>query len=333
MRRSSLFRDIMPSPSIIVTRSLPAPVEAVLRDRYGAVLSPDDRQLSREELGRALDTYDIVLCTLTDRLDAELIERPTRRAVFLANFGAGTNHIDLAACRRVGLPVSNTPGVLTEDTADLTILLMLAIARRAWEGDQELRAGRWTGWRPTHLLGTRVSGKSLGIVGMGRIGRAVAQRARFGFGMSVHYWSRTRLPLADEATLEAQWHPTLDALLASTEFVSVHCPATPETRHLINAHTLAAMRPGAYLVNTSRGDVVDEAALLDALGSGHLGGAALDVFDGEPQVNPALLAHPRIVTLPHLGSATVESRVAMGERAIANIAAWLAGAPLPDRVA
>jgi lactate dehydrogenase-like 2-hydroxyacid dehydrogenase len=322
----------MSSPSILVTRRLPDPVEAVLRERYRAELSLDDHQLTREELRAALRDYDIVLCTLGDRLDAELLETASRRTTLLANFGVGTNHIDLAACRRVGLPVTNTPGVLTEDTADLTMLLLLAVARRAWEGDRELRAGAWTGWRPTHMLGTRVSGKSLGIVGMGRIGRAVAQRAHRGFGMSVTYWSRTRLPLAEEAAVGARWCDSRDTLLGSADFISLHCPATEGTRHLVDGPAFAAMRPGAFLVNTARGDVVDEAALLAALDSGTLGGAALDVFDGEPAVNPEILAHPRIVTLPHLGSATMESRVAMGQRVLANLAAWIAREPLPDRV-
>ncbi|MBK8249223.1 MAG: D-glycerate dehydrogenase [Gemmatimonadetes bacterium] len=320
-------------PSILVTRRLPAPIETVLRERYRATLSSDDRQLTRAELGTALREFDVVLCTLGDRLDAGLLEGTPRRTVFLANFGVGTNHIDLAACRRIGMPVSNTPGVLTEDTADLTMLLLLAVARRAWEGDRELRAGAWTGWRPTHMLGTRVSGKTLGIVGMGRIGRAVSQRARQGFGMSVAYWSRTRLPLSEESQLGVRWCDSRDDLLSSADFVSLHCPATEGTRHLIDGSALSAMRRGAFLVNTARGDVVNESALLGALDAGQLAGAALDVFDGEPAVNPALLAHPHIVTLPHLGSATIESRVAMGERVLANIAAWVAGEPLPDRVA
>jgi glyoxylate reductase len=323
----------MSTPSILVTRRLPAPVEAVLRERYRAILSPGDRQMSREELREALRDHDIVLCTLGDRIDAAMLEATPRRAHMLANFGVGTNHIDLAACQRLGLVVTNTPGVLTEDTADLTMLLILAVARRAWEGDRELRAGRWTGWRPTHLLGTRVSGKTLGIVGMGRIGQAVAARARHGFGMTITYWSRTRLTASTEERLGLSWCASREDLFGSADFVSVHCPATPGTRHLVDATALGAMRPGAFLVNTSRGDVVNETALLAALESGHLAGAALDVFDGEPAVNPGLLSDPRIVTLPHLGSATMESRVAMGERTLANIAAWIDGEAIPDRVA
>lgn len=323
----------MSRPSIVVTRRLPQPVEDVLSTRYGARLSTDDHQFTQDELRAALCEHDIVLCTLGDRMGADVLGVAGRRAGYLANFGVGTNHLDLHTCRTAGIAVSNTPGVLTDDTADLTMLLLLAVARRAWEGDRELRAGRWTGWRPTHLLGRRVSGKTLGIVGMGRIGQAVAQRARHGFDMSITYWSRTRLPAAEEASLGASWCPSRVALFASADFVSIHCPATADTRHLVDADALAAMRPGAYLINTSRGDVVDETALLAALADGHLGGAALDVFDGEPAVNPALLDAANVVTLPHLGSATEESRVAMGERVLANLEAWLEGRPLPDRVA
>ncbi len=323
----------MNQPTIVVTRRLPDPIEATLRSTYDAVLSADDRQLTQDELRHCLQDFDIVLCTLGDRIGRDLIDDSRRRARLLANFGVGTNHLDLAAARDAGLVVSNTPGVLTEDTADLTMLLILAVARRAWEGDRELRSGAWTGWRPTHLLGRRVSGKTLGIVGMGRIGRAVAQRARSGFSMSIRYWSRKRLTGDLERALDVAWCPTLHELASSSDFVSVHTPATPETRNLIDAGVLGAMRPGTFLVNTARGDVVDESALLESLSTNHLGGAALDVFDGEPHVRPALLASPRIVTLPHLGSATLESRVAMGERVLENIRAWLLGVDLPDRVA
>lgn len=322
----------MTRPSIIVTRRLPAPVEAALRDMWGASLNADDHQMGQGELAAALRDHDIVLCTLTDRFTRQVLHTPDRRAKLLANFGVGTNHIDLDVAHDVGLIVTNTPDVLTEDTADLTLLLMLAVARRAWEGDRELRAGAWTGWRPTHLLGTRVSGKALGIVGMGRIGQAVARRAGQGFGMRVTYWSRTRLPAAEEETLGVAWRPTLDALVSDADFVTLHCPATPETRHLIDAAALRRFRQHAFLVNTARGDVVDEAALLEALDAGTIAGAALDVFDGEPAVNPAILARPDVVTLPHLGSATVESRVAMGERAVRNIAAFVEGVMPPDRV-
>jgi lactate dehydrogenase-like 2-hydroxyacid dehydrogenase len=322
-----------PAFTVRVTRRLPAAVEATLTAAYGAELSTDDRQLDARELAGAMCGYDILLCTLTDRLSREVLQAPGRRARLLANFGAGVDHIDLRAAREAGLVVTNTPGVLTEDTADLTLLLLLAVARRAWEGDRQLRAGAWTGWRPTHLLGHRVSGKTLGIVGMGRIGRAVARRAAAGFGMQVAYWSRRPLPADEEARLGATWSGSLERLLAVSDFVSLHCPATPETRHLIDEPALSRMRPSAFLVNTSRGDVVDEAALVRALGAGTLAGAALDVFEGEPRVSPALLDLPQVVTTPHLGSATLEARVAMGECAIRNIAAFVAGREPPDRVA
>lgn len=321
----------MPAPSIVVTRRLPAPIEETLRRDYGAVLNQDDHQFGADEFVGALRSFDIVLCTLTDRLTRDILLTPGRRARLLANFGVGVNHIDLAAAADADLLVSNTPGVLTEDTADLTMLLVLAAARRAWEGDRELRSGQWTGWRPTHLLGTRVSGKTLGIVGLGRIGEAVARRATLGFRMPVQYWSRTRRVDA-EAALGLTWCPDLEVLLATSDFVTLHCPATPETRHLINARRLGLMKPGAFLINTSRGDVVDEGALITALESGLLAGAALDVFDGEPNVSRDLLQLGSVTTLPHLGSATLESRVAMGECVLRNIAAFVAGNPLPNLV-
>ena len=320
------------NPKIIVTRRLPAPIEQRLVDDYGALLNASDRQFSADELRDALGACDVLLCTLTDPLTRDVLITPKRRAVMLANFSVGVNHIDLAAAREAGLVVTNTPGVLTEDTADLTMLLMLAGARRAFEGDRELRAGQWTGWRPTHLLGTRVAGKTLGIVGFGRIGQAVARRAALGFGMRVLYHSRRRVP--DEARASgAEWHESLESLLGESDFVSLHCPAMPETHHLINTKSLQAMRASAWLVNTARGDVVDEQALIDALKSGRLAGAALDVYEREPLVSPRLLALGNVVTLPHLGSATVESRVAMGERVLANIADFIAGRRPRDTIA
>lgn len=319
-------------PSIFVTRRLPEPVERRLVDEYGASLNASDEPPTPEALRRALRTHDIVLCTLTDRLDRETITASAGRCRLLANFGAGTDHIDLAAAAEAGMVVTNTPGVLTEDTADLAILLVLAAARRATEGVAEVRDGRWTGWRPTHLLGTRVSGASLGIVGMGRIGQAVAQRASAGFGMPVRYHSRRRASPDVEARCRASWLPSLHDLLASSDVVSLHCPATPATRHLIGAAELARMKPSAILVNTARGDVVDEAALVHALDTGLIAGAGLDVFEHEPAIPDALRVHPRVFALPHLGSATVASRVAMGECALRNIAAFLRGDDPPDRV-
>jgi lactate dehydrogenase-like 2-hydroxyacid dehydrogenase len=322
-----------PAVRITVTRRLPKAVEDDLAIRLGARLNPDDHQFTAEELTRAIVQSDIVLCTLTDRLTTRVFEaaRPGRTRL-LANFGVGFEHIDLHAARQAGIVVTNTPGVLTDDTADLAILLMLAVARRTGEGERALRAGTWSGWRPTYLLGSRVSGKVLGIVGLGRIGQAVARRAHHGLGMDVHYFSPHGAPETLSASVPLVREPTLASLLASADFVSLHCPATPETRHLMDAAALAQMRPGAFLVNTSRGEIVDEHALAAAIADGHLGGAGLDVYENEPLVSPALSDLPNVVLLPHLGSATIESRVAMGMRAVANIDAYLAGHEPPDRV-
>jgi lactate dehydrogenase-like 2-hydroxyacid dehydrogenase len=322
------------SNRIIVTRRLPGAVEAELSSRLGASLNPDDRQFTPDELAAALRDADIVLCTLTDPLTSDVFEsaRPARTRL-LANFGVGFNHIDLDAARTAGIAVTNTPGVLTEDTADHTMLLMLAVMRRSSEGERELRHGHWMGWRPTHLLGRRLSGKTLGIVGFGRIGQAVARRAHHGFGMRVLYTSRRRADPATERIAGAAWCEDLDRLLEEADVVSLHCPATPETYHLMNRDRIAHMRRDAVLVNTSRGDVVDEVALVAALEAGSIAGAALDVFEHEPDVHPGLLALDNAVLVPHLGSATMESRVAMGMRAIANIDAFVAGRELPDRIA
>ena len=323
----------MNSPRIVVTRRLPAAVEHELVKKYGASLNADDHQFTATELSSAMRDADIVLCTLTDDLS-----RPTfdaahgGRVRLLANFGVGFNHIDLDSAREQGIAVTNTPGVLTEDTADFTMLLILAAARRASEGERELRSGNWSGWRPTHLLGTRVSGKTLGIIGFGRIGQAVAARAHHGFGMRVIYHSRTAADSEIEQKTGAKTSESLEALLKQSDFVSLHCPSTPETHHLINAARLRAMQPHAYLVNTSRGDVVDEQALVTALDEKLIAGAALDVYETEPAINPRLLEREDVVLLPHLGSATMESRVAMGRRALANIAAFIANESLPDRI-
>jgi lactate dehydrogenase-like 2-hydroxyacid dehydrogenase len=321
------------SSRVIVTRRLPDAVEAELRATYGATLNPDDHQFTAVELAAALRDYDVVLCTLTDPLTRAVFDaaKPVR-ARLLANFGVGFNHIDLAAARDLGLVVTNTPGVLTEDTADHTLLLMLDVARRVSEGERELRAGRWSGWRPTHMLGTRVSGKTLGIVGFGRIGQAVAARAHHGFGMRVLYHSRRRADAALEQSVGATM-TDLVPLLRSSDFVTLHTPATAETRHLMSDESLSQMQRHAFLINTSRGDVIDEPALLTALDDGVIAGAALDVFDGEPGIRSGLLNRDNVVLVPHLGSATVESRVAMGQRALANIASFLAGEVPPDRVA
>lgn len=319
-------------PVVWVTRRLPAAVETALEEHFDIRRSPEDRPLTAEELARAFREADGVLCTVTDRITADCLTQAGRRARIVANFGVGVNHVDLAAAAAVGVAVTNTPDVLTEDTADLALLLMLALLRRAGEGERELRAGRWTGWRPTHLLGRRLTGRTLGIVGLGRIGRAVAARARLGFGMRVLAWTRRPEATVAEA-VGVTLMPTLDALLPQVDLLSLHCPATPDTRHLIDAAALARMQPHAVLINTARGDVVDEAALVAALEAGRIAGAGLDVYEREPQVHPGLLGREDVVLLPHLGSATVETREAMGLRALANLEAFLAGRTAPDRVA
>jgi len=318
-------------PIVWVTRRLPDAVESALERQLEVRRRSDDVALGPADLRQAFREADAVLCTVTDPVAAECFTQHGRRTRILANFGVGVNHIALDAARDAGVVVTNTPDVLTEDTADLAILLMLAVMRRAGEGERELRAGRWTGWRPNHLLGTRLSGKTLGVVGLGRIGSAVAGRARDGFGMRVLAFTRSQRPPATAGLVERV--ATLDALMAHSDVVSLHCPASPETRGLIGAAELARMRPTAYLVNTSRGDVVDEAALVSALEDGRIAGAGLDVYAEEPRVHPGLLDREDVVLLPHLGSATRETREAMGMRCLANLTAFFAREAIPDRVA
>jgi lactate dehydrogenase-like 2-hydroxyacid dehydrogenase len=320
-------------PTVVVTRRLPPPVEEELAGRYDARLNPDDRPLGADGLREALRSADGLLCTVTDRLDADVLSTEPLRAGILANFGVGYNNIDVEAARARGLRVTNTPDVLTDDTADLALTLMLMVARRTGEGERHVRQGAWTGWRPTHMLGTRLGGKTLGLVGMGRIARAVSRRAHHGLGMRVVFYDPYP-PSADEAAaLGAEPRDSLEALLEEADVVSLHCPATPETRHLIDARRLARMKRTAFLVNTARGDVVDEAALTEALRSGSIAGAALDVYEREPEVTPALLSMENVVLLPHLGSATRETREAMGRRALENLDRFFSGAPLRDPVA
>ncbi len=316
-----------------MTRRLPAPVEEQLAREFDARLNADDHPFTPAELQDALRTADALLPTVTDRLSADVLAAEPLRARILANYGVGFNHIDIAAAKARGLVVTNTPEVLTDDTADDAVMLMLMVARRAGEGERHVRAGAWTGWRPTHMLGTKVSGKTLGLVGMGRIARAVARRAHHGFGMRVIFHDPYPPPPAVAAELGAEPRASVDDVLREADFVSLHCPATPETRHLLDARRLALMRRSAFLINTARGDVVDEAALVAALERGTIAGAALDVYEHEPRVHPALLRMENVVLLPHLGSATVETRVAMGMRALENLRAFFAGAAPRDRVA
>lgn len=319
-------------PRVWLSRRWPAAVETALAADYDLQTNPGDQPRTAAEFAQAFRWADAVCPTVTDRLDPELfaaLPPADLRTRLLANFGAGYNHIDQASCAALGLAVSNTPDVLTEATAELAMTLLLMVARRAGEGERLLRAGRWQGWHPTALMGTAVTGRSLGIVGMGRIGRAMARKAQLGFGMSVRYFGG-RCDAADGFSAEPC--DSIESLLASSDFVSLHCPSTPATRHLLNAQRLAAMRPEAFLVNTARGEVVDEAALAAALSAGQLAGAALDVFEQEPLVHPALLGLENVVLLPHLGSATVATREAMGFRVKSNLDAFFAGQPLPDGI-
>lgn len=317
----------MTASRILVTRRLPAPVEEVLAGRLGAQLSDADDALSRSELAAALADCDILLPTITDRLGAEML-RPGARVKLIANFGAGVEHIDLDAARAAGIIVTNTPDALTETTAELALTLMLMSARRAGEGERLIRSGGWTGWGPSALMGQGLTGKLLGLVGYGRIARSTASRAR-AFGMRIAYFSRSQV--ADPG--DAVRFDSLTALAEAADVLSLHVPGGDATRHMIDAALLKKMKPTSILINTARGSVVDEAALADALVSGSIAAAGLDVFEDEPKVQPALIGLENAVLLPHLGSATVECRMAMGMQAIANIDAFLAGQDPPNRVA
>lgn len=318
-------------PSVLVTRRLPEAVEERLAAAYNVTLNLEDVPLGPDCLARALASYDAILPTITDRFDGDLLRLQGRQVRIIASFGAGTDHIDLAAAQSAGIAVSNTPGALTETTAELAILLILMAMRRAGEGERELRAGRWAGWRPTHLLGGGLAGKALGLVGFGRIAQATARRAR-AFGMAVQYHSRTPADRDVETALGAHRVESLAALASTSDVVSLHVPGGDATFHMIDASFLAGMKRDAVLINTSRGSVVDEAALAEALQRGVIAGAGLDVFENEPRVHPGLVATERAVLLPHLGSATHEARVAMGMQAIDNLDAFFAGCQPPDRV-
>lgn len=317
-------------PNVIVTRELTDGVMRRMEELFDAHLNREDRGLSRAELETAVARADVLVPTITDRIDAALIAKAGPQLKLIANFGVGVDHIDLHAARERKILVTNTPGVLTEDTADMTMALILSVPRRLGEGEKLIRAGQWDGWKPSGMLGHRVNGKTLGIVGMGRIGRAVARRAQ-GFGIRTIYHNRHRLPEGVEAELGARY-VDLDALFTQSDIVSINCPHTPETHHLVNALRLSQMHPDAYLVNTSRGEVVDESALIEALEAGRIAGAGLDVYVNEPHVDPRLLQLANTVLLPHMGSATYEGRAAMGEKVIANIRAWVDGHRPPDQV-
>jgi lactate dehydrogenase-like 2-hydroxyacid dehydrogenase len=323
----------MTRPSLFVTRRLPRPVEAALAERFEVTMNTKDMQLGPEDLREAVRSFDAVLPTVTDKFCARTLDVEGHGAKILANYGVGYSHIDIDTVARYGIAVTNTPDVLSECTADLAVMLMLMVARRAGEGERELRAGSWTGWRPTHLVGTKVSGKTLGIVGYGRIGQEVARRAHHGFGMDILVYDRS--PVAQERldAVAARQVESLDALLPLCDFVSLHCPGGLENRHLIDGRRLQLMRPDAFLINTARGELIDERALIQALTFETIGGAALDVFDGEPRINPDLAQSGNVVMLPHLGSATREAREAMGFRAMDNLVDFFEGREPRDRVA
>jgi len=318
------------NPRVIVTRRLPVEIEARMDDLFTTILRANDTPMSQADLKAAVKNCDVLVPTVTDNIDADVINAATELKL-IANFGAGTDHIDVAAAHERGIMVTNTPSVLTEDTADLTMALILAVPRRLVEGDRRTRAGNFDGWTPTSMLGHRVAGKKLGIIGMGRIGQAVARRAH-AFGLEVHYHNRRRAPAFIEEDLKATYWPELDAMLTAIDIVSINCPSTPDTYHMINEKRLKLMSSNSYIVNTSRGEVIDEAALAKALSNGDLGGAGLDVYENEPQVHPDLMNLPNVILAPHIGSATYESRREMGEKVMINIRALVDGHAYPDRV-
>jgi len=316
---------------VVVTRKLPDPVETRMRELFDAELNLDDHPMTKAELIEAAARANVLSPTVTDEIDADVIAAAGPQMKLIANFGAGVDHIDVAAAAARGIIVTNTPGVLTEDTADMTMALILAAARRIVEGAAVVQAGGFAGWSPTWMMGRRIGGKRLGIIGMGRIGQAVARRAK-AFGMQVHYHNRRPAPAAVSEALEATYWDSLDQMLARMDVISVNCPHTPATFHLLSARRLKLMPPHAILVNTARGEIIDEDALADLLASGAIGGAGLDVYENEPAINPKLLKLPNVVLLPHLGSATVEGRTAMGEKVIINIKTFMDGHKPPDRV-
>lgn len=318
-------------PLVVVTRKLPDVVETRMMELFHARLNLDDRPMDRDQLKAAMAQADVLVPTVTDRIDREIVEAAGPQLRLIASFGTGVDHIDLAAAKARGITVTNTPGVLTEDTADMTLALILAVSRRLVEGERLVRSGDWVGWSPTSMLGHRLTGKRLGIIGMGRIGGAVARRAR-GFGLSIHYHNRRRVAPEIEDALEATYWDSLDQMVARMDIVSVNCPHTPATFHLLNARRLALMKREAVIVNTSRGEVIDERELARRLTAGDLGGAGLDVFEQEPAIDPKLLKAPNVVLLPHMGSATIEGRVEMGEKVIVNIRTFVDNHAPPDRV-
>lgn len=326
-----LTRRVEGRPRVHVTRRLLPSIEARMGELFEVVLNAEDRPLSRDELVAAMRETDVLVPTVTDRIDAAMLEEAGDRLGLIANFGAGIEHIDLHAARERKVIVTNTPGVFTDDTADITMMLILSVPRRVGEGSRLVRDGKWTGWAPSTLLGHRIAGRRLAILGMGRIGQAVAHRAR-AFGLEIVYHNRHRLPASLENMLGARYEPDIDTLVAEADILTLHCPAGPETHHVLSAARIAAMKPDSFVINTARGDLIDQQALIEALEQGRLGGAGLDVYAQEPQVDPRLIALPNVITLPHLGSATIEGREHAGEKVIANIRFWVDGHRPPDQV-
>ena len=318
-------------PLVIVTRKLPDVIETRMMELFDTRLNVTDDPMSHTDLIAAVKIADVLVPTVTDKIDADVISNAGDRLRLIASFGTGWDHIDHNAARERGIMVTNTPGVLTEDTADMTMALMLAVPRRLTEGERVLRAGEWQGWGPTSMLGHRIWGKRLGIIGMGRIGTAVARRAR-AFGLSIHYHNRHRVNAETESELEAIYWESLDQMLSRMDIISVNCPHTPATYHLLSARRLQLLPPQCYIVNTARGEVIDEDAMVRLLQEGRIAGAGLDVFEHEPAVNKDLLEMPNVVLLPHMGSATIEGRIDMGEKVLINIRTFVDGHKPPDRI-
>lgn len=322
----------MSKPKIIVTRKWPDEVESQLKELYDVQLNASDVPMNADELRYALQKADALLSTVTDSITANILDVEEKRAKIIGNFGVGYNNIDISAAKAQGLVVTNTPHVLTDCTADIAMLLLLMSARRASQGERLVRSQQWTGWRPTHLLGQKVTGKTLGLIGFGRIAQAIAKKAHHGFDMKILFFAPTAPAQSIIDDLQATRCETIEELLSEANFVSLNCPGGEATRHLINEQRLKLMRPSAHLINTARGDVVDSKALIKALREGWIAGAGLDVYEGEPNIDPGFLELDNVALLPHLGSATEETRIAMGNRVLKNIAAFFAGEEPEDRV-
>ncbi len=323
----------MSKPKVVVTRKWPSEVEAQLKDLYDVQFNESDIPMTSDELKHALQSADALLPTVTDALTSDVLSVENKRARIIGNFGVGYNHIDVNTAKAQGLVVTNTPHVLTDCTADIAMLLLLMSARRASEGERLILQKQWIGWKPTQLIGQKVTGKTLGLIGFGRIAQAMARKAHHGFGMRIIFYSPSQPAQSIMDELQATRYETVDDVLTEANFVSLHCPGGEATRHLINEQRLKLMRPSAHLINTARGDVVDSKALIKALKEGWIAGAGLDVFEGEPNIDPGFLDLDNVSLLPHLGSATEETRVAMGNRVLANLAAFFAGEEPCDRVA